>query len=162
MNRLTAFLALIVCVFLGGCSTDDAPAQAARAVSVHDAWVKAADQGMTAAFAHLRNDSDQQVRIVSATTPVAQRVELHEVVADDGGAMKMQQKLGGFPIAANSDMELAPGTDHLMLMDLTTKLTPGSDVELTVTFDDGSTLPITASVRDFEGADEHYDPGAHG
>ena len=35
---------------------------------------------MTAAFAHLHNDSDQQVPILSATTPVAQRVELHEVV----------------------------------------------------------------------------------
>ena len=80
MNRLTVVLAVIVCAFLGGCSTDDAPTQAARVVSVHDAWVKAADQGMTAAFAHLRNDSDQQIRILSATTPVAQRVELHEVV----------------------------------------------------------------------------------
>ena len=75
MNRLTVVLAVIVCAFLGGCSTDDAPTQAARVVSVHDAWVKAADQGMTAAFAHLRNDSDQQIRILSATTPVAQRVE---------------------------------------------------------------------------------------
>jgi copper(I)-binding protein len=161
MNRLSVVLAVTVCAFLGGCSTDDAPAQAARVVSVHDAWVKAADRGMTAAFAHVRNDSDQQVRILSASTPVAQGVELHEVVPD-GGVMKMQQKLGGFAIAAKSDMQLVPGADHLMLMDLTTTLMPGSDVEITVTFDDGSTLPITAQVRDFQGADEHYDPGAHG
>ena len=40
---------------------------------------------MTAAFAHLHNDSDQQVRILSATTPVAQHVELHEVVPDGSG-----------------------------------------------------------------------------
>jgi copper(I)-binding protein len=161
MSRLL-IAAVLFCTVLSGCSSNAAPAQAAKVVSVHDAWVKAADHGMTAAFAHLRNDSDQQVRILSATTPVAQRVELHEVVPDGSGTMKMRPKQGGFAIAANSDVELAPGADHLMLMDLTTKLTPGSDVEITVTFDDGSTLPITASVRDFPGADEHYDPGAHG
>ena len=76
--------------------------------------------------------------------------------------MKMQPKQGGFALAADSDIELAPGADHLMLMDLTAKLMPGSDVEITVSFDDGSTLPITAQVRDFPGADEHYDPGARG
>ena len=161
MKRL-AIAAALLAIVLAGCSTDAEPPQAASAVTVHDVWVKAADHGMTAAFGHLHNDSDQQVRILSATTPVAHRVELHEVVSDGSGAMKMQQKLGGFALAAHSDTELAPGADHLMLMDLTTELIPGSDVEITVTFDDGSTLPISAQVRDFEGADEHYDPGSHG
>jgi len=35
-------------------------------------------------------------------------------------------------------------------------------VALTVTFEDGSTLPIAAQVRDFAGGDEEYAPSAHG
>jgi copper(I)-binding protein len=146
---------------LTGCSAGTEPATDAAAVQVRDAWVKAADGGMTAAFAQLSNDADREVRITSATTSAAARVELHEVV-HEGGAQTMQQKQGGIALPARADTLLVPGGDHLMLMDLTAPLTPGSDVEITATFDDGSTLPITAQVREFPGADEHYDGGHHG
>ncbi|BCI52352.1 hypothetical protein NIIDNTM18_16300 [Mycolicibacterium litorale] len=152
---------LLAVAVLAGCGGSPGSATDAAAVHVHDAWVKAADGGMTAAFAHLTNDSDREVRITSAATPAAARVELHEVVRD-GGAATMRPKAGGIVLPARSATELTPGGDHLMLMDLTGPLTPGSDVEITATFDDGSTLPITAQVRDFPGADEHYDGGHHG
>ncbi|KUI26482.1 hypothetical protein AU195_05600 [Mycobacterium sp. IS-1496] len=151
----------LVAAVLAGCSDAGQPATDAAAVHVHDAWVKAADDGMTAAFAQLTNDADREVRITSATTPAAGRVELHEVVRDRGG-QTMQPKQGGIALPAGADIHLAPGGDHLMLMDLTAPLTPGSDVEITATFADGSTLPITAQVREFPGADEHYDGGHHG
>ena len=146
---------------LAGCSGGEEPSTDAAAVHVHDAWVKAADSGMTAAFAQLTNDADREVRITSATTPAAARVELHEVVRD-GGVPTMQPKQGGIALPARADIHLVPGGDHLMLMDLTAPLAPGSDIEITATFDDGSTLPITAQVRGFPGADEHYDGGDHG
>ncbi|BBY17018.1 copper chaperone PCu(A)C [Mycolicibacterium litorale] len=153
--------ALFAALLLAGCGGNAEPANDAAAVQVHDAWVKAADRGMTAAFAHLSNRSDRDVRVTSAAAPVAARVELHEV-AREGGAPTMRVKPGGFVVPARSDTELTPGGDHLMLMDLTAPLAPGSDIEITVTFDDGSTLPITAQVREFPGADEHYDGGHHG
>lgn len=152
---------LLVGLLLAGCSGHSEPASDAAAVHIRDAWVKAADGGMTAAFALLTNDGDREVRITSASTPAAARVELHEVVRS-GGAQTMRPKTGGFVLAAHSDTELTPGGDHLMLMDLTGPVTPGSDVEITATFGDGSTLPVTAQVREFPGADEHYDHGHHG
>jgi copper(I)-binding protein len=150
----------LTAVVLAGCSGGGGPATEAAAVHVHDAWVKAADGGMTAAFAQLTNDSDREVRIAAATTPAAVRVELHEVVRD-GGAQTMQPKQGGIVLPARTDTRLVPGGDHLMLMDLTAPLTPGSDIEITATFGDGSTLPITAQVREFPGADEHYGGSDH-
>ncbi|MGE2712811.1 copper chaperone PCu(A)C [Mycolicibacterium litorale] len=150
---------LLAVLLVAGCGSGE-PATDAAAVRVHEAWVKAAGDGMTAAFAHLTNEADREVRITSAATPVAARVELHEVVRD-GGAATMQQKAGGLVLPARSTTELTPGGDHLMLMDLTGPLTPGSDIEITATLDDGSTLAITAQVREFPGADEHYG-GGHG
>lgn len=152
--------ALLAVVLLAGCATAGAPETDAAAVRVHDAWVKAADGAMTAAFAHLTNDADRDVRITSAATAVAARVELHEV-ARTGGGSAMQVKPGGFVLPARSTIELTPGGDHLMLMELNGPLAPGSDVEITATLEDGSTLPITAQVREFPGADEHYG-GQHG
>lgn len=149
-------------VALAGCSPEPAqPRVTADAVTVADAWVKAADDGMTAAFGRLTNSGAHDARIVSATTAAAAMVELHEVVSD-GGAMTMRPKDGGFVIPAGGAIDLIPGGDHLMLMEITGALEPGSDVEIAATFEDGSTLPITAQVRDFPGADEHYDPNSHG
>ncbi|WP_193043743.1 copper chaperone PCu(A)C [Mycolicibacterium baixiangningiae] len=157
----TALCALLAGVLLAGCSGSTQPATDAAAVRVEDAWVKAADDGMTAAFAQLTNDADREVRISSAATRAAARIELHEVVRD-GGAQTMRPKDGGIVLPAHSDTQLAPGGDHLMLMDLTAPLMPGSDIEITAKFADGSTLPITAQVREFPGADEHYEGGEHG
>lgn len=153
---------VIAAATLAGCaSAPDQPAPQADAIMVHDAWVKAAEHGMTAAFGRLSNTSPEEVRIVSATSAVTDRMELHEVVSQDG-AMTMRPKDGGFVVPAQTDIELTPGADHLMLMDLTEPLVPGTDIEMVATFEDGSTLPITAQVRDFPGADEHYAPGSHG
>ena len=147
---------------LAGCAPTPAqPAPQADAILVQDVWVKAAGNGMTAAFGRLSNNSPDEVRIVSATTAVADRMELHEVVSDQG-AMTMRPKDGGFVIPAQGEIELAPGGDHLMLMDLTAPLVPGTDIDMVASFEDGSTLPITAQVRDFPGAEENYEPGSHG
>ncbi|MGV0994069.1 MAG: copper chaperone PCu(A)C [Mycobacterium sp.] len=133
----------------------------AKVVTVSDQWVKAADNGMTAVFGTLKNSGKQDVTVVSATSPAAGLVELHEVVTDPGGASMMRPKDGGFTIPAGGTETLAPGADHLMLMDLKAPLQVGSDIEVTLTFKDGSALPFTAQVRTFPGAGENYQPGGH-
>jgi len=146
-----------------GCSTTDTATEhkhalAASAVTVTDQWVKAAPTGMTGLFGTLKNAGEHEVTVVSASSPVAGKVELHEVVGQAGGGSVMRPKDGGFPIPAGGTHVLAPGADHIMLMDLKQPLQVGKDVEVTLSFEDGSTLPFTAQVRDFSGADETYKP----
>lgn len=152
---------LIAAASAAGCATSEQQQhdEAAKTVTVSDQWVKAADSGMTAVFGTLKNSGQHQARLVSATSPVAGKVELHEVVTEPGGSSKMRPKDGGFVIPADGTHDLAPGGDHLMLMDLKQPLAVGSDVNITVTFEDGSSLPFTAQVRDFRGAGEDYQPG---
>jgi periplasmic copper chaperone A len=162
VKKFCVALLSVSALVLAGCSSDPAePTETAATVTVGDAWVKAVDTGMTSAFGHLANTGSDDVRIVSATSPAAGRVELHEVVSD-GAAMVMREKDGGIVIPAGAEIDLQPGGDHLMLMDVTEPLVPGNDVEIVATFDDGSTLPITAQVRDFAGAEENYEHGDHG
>ncbi|HEV6955501.1 MAG TPA: copper chaperone PCu(A)C [Promicromonospora sp.] len=172
-TRLLAGLgALTLTAALAACSTgttdagDDAattPAAAeADALDITDPWVKAADEGMTAAFGTLTNDSDADVRIVSATSEVTSSMELHEMATGDDGAMVMRQKEGGFVIEAGATHELSPGGDHLMFMNLTTPVQPGDDVTVTLTAEDGSTFEFTAPGRSYSGANEEYDGGEHG
>lgn len=129
------------------------------AVTMTDQWVKAAPSGMTGMFGTLTNSGKTDATMVSASSPSAGKVELHEVVTD-GGASTMRPKASGFTIPAGGSHVLAPGADHIMLMDLTGPLAVGSSVEVTLTFADGSTVPVSAEVRDFSGAAESYQPSA--
>jgi copper(I)-binding protein len=134
--------------------------QGASLVTVGDQWVKAAETGMTGVFGTLTNSGTTEMTVVSAVSPAAGRVELHEVVGAPGSAT-MRPKEGGLAIPAGGSRVLAPGGDHIMLMDLKRPLKIGSDVEVTLTFADGKTLPFTAQVRDYSGAEENYEPAGH-
>lgn len=171
-RTLTLFAASVL-VLTGCASTDsqpaaDAPPEAAESISITDAWVKAAPEGMTAAFGMLSNATDDEITIVSATTEVAEAVELHETVVDESGATKMREVEGGFTIPAAGSLDLEPGGNHLMLMGLIGSVEAGEEVSFTLTFADDTTMSFTAPVKDFSGAqeeysnDDHADHGDHG
>ena len=157
-------LALVSALALSACASapvENAPASAevtstaAESVQVVDGWVKAVDEGMTAAFGLLENSSDADVTLVSAQSDASTMMELHEVVMKDG-AMIMQQKEGGIVVEADGQHELAPGQDHIMMMGVTEPLLPGDEVVITLEFSDGSTLEHAFTVKEFTGADEEY------
>ena len=174
LTRRTALAALLLplaaCASAGGGDTDassgtgasdaggGAADASADAPTLTDPWVKAAENGMTAAFGLLENPTDRDLVLVSASTPACEEVQLHETASDGSGGMSMQEKEGGFPLPAGGSLELAPGGDHLMLMDLVAPLLPGDEVALTLTFEDGTVLESSATVKDFAGAQENYEP----
>ncbi|MGI5283080.1 copper chaperone PCu(A)C [Nonomuraea polychroma] len=135
-----------------------ATTSAASALTITDPWVKTAKKGMSAAFGTLVNNSDADVVVLSGTTPLSPRVELHEVV-ESKGKMVMQPKKGGFVIPAHGSHALKPGGDHIMLMDIVKEVQPGAEVSFTLTLKDGDTFTFTALGKDFAGAKEDYQPG---
>ncbi|GAA2535030.1 copper chaperone PCu(A)C [Mycolicibacterium diernhoferi] len=153
MRRVLILLAVLV---LSACGSP-ADQQMAESVSIHDQWASAGDGQMAAVFGTLVNDGPREARIVSGSSPAAGMVEVHEV-AGATGAKTMRPKAGGLVLPAGGSHDLVPGGDHLMLMDLTAPLSAGADIELTLQFEDGSTLPVTVQVRDFAGAGENYQP----
>ncbi|QIM16888.1 copper chaperone PCu(A)C [Leucobacter insecticola] len=168
-----AAFALAAPLLLSGCSAQSAPAddkgsstdanasasakKEADQLKVSDAWAKAsaadmvAGEGMTGLFATITNDSDRDIKIVSATSDVAKMAELHEVV--DG---KMQEKDGGFVVPAGGTLELMPGGLHIMLMGMEKPILAGDDVHVTLELGDGSTVTLHALVKDTSGANEEY------
>lgn len=163
-STIAASLALVSALALSACASataTDVPATtptAAESIQVVDGWVKAVDEGMTAAFGLLENSSDVEVTLVAALAAVSPVVELHEVVMN-GGATVMQEKPGGIAIAPNGTHELAPGQDHIMMMGLSEALLPGDEVLIALEFSDGSSVDHVFTVKDFAGADEEYRGG---
>lgn len=165
LPRLAA-LAAVTLLALTGCSAAPAEpaapaAPAGDSVTIDDAWIKATDDDMSAAFGTLTNDSGQAVTVVSAATDAAGMVELHETVENEAGEMIMREIEGGFSIPAEGELTLEPGADHIMLMALTGPLVAGDEVTVTLTFSDDSTYAFTAPVKDYSGANENYEGDDH-
>ena len=160
-----AGLALVAALALAGCAgspattpatTPSAATTEASALTITDPWVKAADSGMSAAFGTLENAGTSDVTVLSAQSAASSMVQLHETVSNAAGEMTMQQKQGGFVIPAGGALELAPGGNHIMLMDLTNPIKAGDEAAFTLTLSDGSTIDFTAVAKDYTGANETY------
>ncbi|MCS3843263.1 copper chaperone PCu(A)C [Microbacterium sp. AK031] len=160
LPRAAALLAVSL-LALTGCAATAAPAEepkpAGDVVTIEDAWVKAAPDGMSAAFGMLENTGDEDVTVVSVESDVSPMMELHETVENEAGEMVMREIEGGFVIPAGGELALEPGANHIMLMGLANPLVAGDEATFTLTFSDDSTYEFTAPVKDYSGANENYE-----
>jgi copper(I)-binding protein len=119
----------------------------AGSINAVDAFVREVPPGSpaTAAFMTLQNTSDAPVRLIAADNDLTAHSELHNHV-DVDGVMQMRQ-IEHIDVPAKGDVTLAPGGLHLMLIGLQGAVHKGDQVALTLTFDNGETLELTAPVR---------------
>ncbi len=114
-----------------------------------DPWVRGtvATQKATGMFVQLT--SAQGGKLVSGSSPVAGRVEIHEMAVVDG-VMRMRE-ISALELPAGKAVELKPGSYHLMLMDLKQPMKAGDIVPVTLVIEGADkkreTLEIKASVR---------------
>lgn len=144
-------------------ATDTADADTGdQLVEYEDGWVKATDTEMTGVFGTIVNAGDEDLHLTGVSSETGGHQELHETVPG-GGGMMMREKEDGFVIPAGGELELKPGGNHIMLMDLDEPITTGQEITLTLEFEGGQTQDVTVSARSFEGGDEEYVPGGgHG
>lgn len=147
---LAGFAALFLT--LAACSGQDQPAVqptetvAAGTVAISGGWVRAVGEGvrMSAGYGTISNRGDEPDRIVSLTSPIADVVELHESIEQDGRSM--MRPVPGLEIPAGGEISLEPGGYHIMLIGVTAPLVEGETYELTITFEKAGdlTVPMTA------------------
>ncbi len=126
-------------------------ALAGDALQFHNPWVREAPPAVKvlAAFMTIANPTDQARELIKAESVDFDSVELHATVAE-GGVMRMVQQ-EKMTIPANGQLELKPGSFHIMLINAKRILTAGDEVKLTLHFQDGSQETVTAPVRKMEG-----------
>lgn len=142
-QRLSALALLIIAsLLLAACGA------AGGGIAVKDAYARATppEAMTTGAFATITNGGKAADRLISAASPAAKTVELHETV-NEGGVMKMQPHPEGWEIPAGGKLELAPGGKHIMLIDLAAPLKAGETIELTLTFEKAGAIKIQAPVK---------------
>lgn len=113
-----------------------------------------------AAYMLIFDSSGTADRLVSATTPVAERVEFH-TNSMEGGVVRMRQ-LKAVDVPAKGHATLEPGKAHLMLVSLKNQLKAGDSFPLNLVFEKAGAATVTVTVQKPK-LSEHDDtsPPAH-
>lgn len=145
-RRMTLGLALAVLSILALTGrAADAPVPRST-VTAQDAWLRATPPGATIAAGYLSLvGGEHPARLVGAASERAARVEIHATLEQDG--MMSMRPVAGVDVPARGRVALAPMGTHLMLIGLDAPLVAGQRVRLTLSFADGSSLPVEATVR---------------
>ena len=108
--------------------TPAAVVKEASVLKVEEAWVRGTVDGQRATGAFMTLTAAVPMRLVSASSPVAGVVEVHEMRME-GDIMRMRP-LKNLELPAGKAIELKPGGYHLMLLDLRRSLKAGEGVPI--------------------------------
>jgi copper(I)-binding protein len=141
-NRWLA-AALLAALVLAACTAAATPS----GPTVADAWVRPPMGPDRPAAGYLTITGHGTAdALLSATSPVAQMVEIHETMAGASGMASMHQ-VDRIPVPAGGSVKLEPGGYHLMLMGLGSELAVGQKVQITLTFERAGEIRVEAEVR---------------
>jgi copper(I)-binding protein len=118
----------------------------AQNVTVTDAWARATVQGQKATGAFMKITAKDNAKLVSASSPAAGVVEIHEMKMEKD-IMKMAALPNGLDLPAGKAVELKPGGYHVMLMDLKAPLAKDTTVPVTLTFQDAKGVKSNVELK---------------
>lgn len=118
------------------------------ALKIGHPWSRETGPGQSAGggFLTITNNGKQADRLISATSPAAEQVQIH-TVSMPGGVMRMRELPGGLEIPAGSSVALKPGGFHIMLIGLKGPLKQGAMVPAELRFQRAGKVKINFEVE---------------
>ena len=114
-------------------------------LEVGNAWARATPAKTENGVAYLTIRSPAPDRLLSVSSPVAKKAELHTM--EMAGMVMKMRPLAGLDIPAGQPITLKPGGEHIMLMGLNGPLREGQSFPLTLTFEKAGTREVTVAVE---------------
>lgn len=138
-----------LCAAIGIALSSGAFAQNASvgSIKIEHAYTRATAPGQQAAggFLQIENKGGAADQLISASSPIAGEVQLHEM-AMDGNVMKMRQ-VKDISVPANSEVELKPGGLHIMFMNIKAPLAVGETVPVKLKFAKAGEVEVKMPVK---------------
>jgi copper(I)-binding protein len=120
---------------------------AEASLTISNGWTRPTLKGqmMGAAYVTLTNETKTPIDVMAASAKIAERVELHTHLHEDGVA-RMRQ-ITELQIMPESTQQMKPGGLHIMFFGLRQPLKEGESFPLTLTLADGTQLSTTIAVK---------------
>ena len=132
--RIGSFL--IIGLLVLAASTARAGDYKIGSLDIADPYTPATPKGATvgAGYMKITNNGTAPDRLISGSSDVAGKVEVHEMTMDKG-VMKMRPLKGGLEIKPGETVTLKPGSFHVMFVGLKKPLHKGDHVKATLVFE---------------------------
>lgn len=126
-------------------------------VRIGHVWTRETPGDVTTAdfYMPLLNVGTVADRLTGASSPVAERIEIHETIRKNGIAS--MKRLDFLALEPGAPVALSPGGVHLMVFGLKHPLKAGETVPLTLQFAKGGTAQVDVMVEAAGGAGEHHE-----
>ncbi|MBZ9795161.1 copper chaperone PCu(A)C [Mesorhizobium sp. ES1-4] len=128
-------------------------------LEIEHPWSRATPAGAKVAGGYftILNKGGAADRLLSISSDVSEKAELHEMAVKDG-VMTMRPVAGGLEIPAGGKVALAPGGYHLMFIGLKRQPKQGEKFAATLTFEKAGTVSVEFAVEgmgEMGGMDDH-------
>jgi periplasmic copper chaperone A len=125
-----------------------AAAVASRGIEIGQPWARAALQVRLQAggFFVVTNKGALPDRLVAASSPVAEKVEIHAIKVV-GADIQMCPRPEGLLVEAGSTLTLKPRGYHLLLSGVATALVVGTRLPVTLTFERAGRIDVELTVE---------------
>jgi copper(I)-binding protein len=129
-------------------------------LSVVDPWSRATPKGATVGAGYMKivNSGTTPDRLISGSSDIAPKFELHEMKTENG-VMKMRPVPGGLEIRPGATVELKPDSFHIMFVGLTKPLLAGESFKAALVFEKAGTVNVEYDVLAMGAAPGHDMPG---
>jgi len=113
-------------------------------IKISKPWSRATPGGarVGAAYLTIRNRGSKADRLISGTTEIAERVEVHAMRVTDG-IMKMRRLTKGLEIGPSASIEFKPGGYHFMFVGLKRPIVKGESIRASLVFENGGEVEVT-------------------
>ena len=135
----------------------------AGSLDISDPWSRATPKGasVAAGYMKIKNNGPTPDRLISGSSDVAPRFEVHEMRMENGVA-KMRQVTGGLEIKPGETVELKPGSLHAMFVGLKKQLSAGDHFKATLVFEKAGPVSVEYDVRAMGATPSGTMPGMKG
>jgi copper(I)-binding protein len=116
-------------------------------ITIRQAWSRATPEGASVAAGYLtiENRGNTVDRLLSVSSPVARKVEIHETL-EAGGIMRMRPAKDGLAIPPHGKLVLAQGGSHLMFLQLMAPFSEGGRVPVSLDFERAGQIDTSLEV----------------
>lgn len=128
------------------------PSAVHGALEMHKPWARAASsrhqpRDLAAAFVSITNKGPDDDRLVGASSPLAERIDLHGIKVV-GAVIHMRPMANGVVVQAGHTTTLKPRGYHLLVHGVQEPLAKGSMLPLTLTFEKAGAVSVEFVVED--------------
>src|SRR5579871_1485685 len=116
-------------------------------IDVEQPWARATAGATTtgAVYMTIHERSTVPDKLVAATSPVAESIEIHAHTMEDG-VMRMRQ-VAVVDVTSSTPATFAPGHFHLMLVGLKHRLVQGETFPLSLSFENAGVVEVTVTIE---------------